>query len=230
MQPYLFPYIGYFQLINAVDKFIFLDDVNYIKKGWINRNKILLSGQEYLFTIPIEKMSQNKKINEIKISHSTNWQTKFLTSLMHAYKNAPFYKEVIPLIEFLLKKKHDNLSTMIIESVGIINAYLNINTIIEETSSKYNTSNLKAQSKIIEICQQEKAKIYLNPIGGIELYQQQVFLENDIQLKFLKPNAIEYKQYNKAFISGLSIIDVLMFNSSESISSMLNQFTLVDHE
>lgn len=100
MQPYLFPYIGYFQLLNAVDMFVVFDDVNFIKKGWINRNNILVNRQKYLFTVPLKDASQNKLIKEVQIADD-GWQEKFLKTVAQSYKKAEFFDEAFALIEKL---------------------------------------------------------------------------------------------------------------------------------
>lgn len=227
MQPYIFPYIGYFQLINSVDKFVILDDVNFINRGWINRNKILVNNSDYLFTIPLKEVSQNKKISDILISEDIKWQPKFLKTLLLAYKKAPYFEETFKKIENILQDNENNISTFIFNSLKKLNVYLGIETEIIETSRKYKNSQLKGQDKIIDICLKEKANQYINPIGGTEIYSRHCFEEKNIKLKFLKTNNIFYKQNNNSFIPWLSIIDVMMFNSKENISKFLREFTLV---
>jgi len=227
MQPYLFPYIGYFQLINSVDKFIIFDDVNYINKGWINRNRILLNKQEYIFTIPLEKASQNKLINEINIVKEIEWKGKFLKTIETAYKKGPMFYNVFPIIEEIINFNEQNLSAYISQSIKLISNYLGIKTQIIETSARYNTSKLKGQNKILEICLQEKATQYINPIGGIEIYQKDLFKQKQIELVFIKSKPIIYTQQGNEFIPWLSIIDVMMFNSKENIIDFLNKYELI---
>jgi hypothetical protein len=227
MQPYLFPYIGYFQLINAVDKFVILDDVNYINRGWINRNRILINGKPQLISIPLKEASQNKLINEIEIVNDQKWRGKLLKTLQHNYRKAPFYQDVFSLIEKIILNKEQNISTYIFASVIDINVYLEIKTLIEPSSAKYHTKHLKAEQKIVNICIQEKATTYINPIGGTELYSKQLFKDHNINLFFLKTDEIMYNQNFSNFIPFLSIIDVMMFNSKNDIKEMLNKYKLV---
>jgi hypothetical protein len=227
MQPYLLPYIGYFQLINAVDKFVMLDDVNYINRGWINRNRILINGKPQLISIPLKEASQNKLINEIEIVNDQKWRGKLLKTLQHNYRKAPFYQDVFPLIEKIILNKEQNISTFIFASVIDINVYLEIKTFIEPSSAKYHTKHLKAEQKIVNICIQEKATTYINPIGGTELYSKQLFKDHNINLFFLKTDEIMYNQNFSNFIPYLSIIDVMMFNSKNDIKEMLNKYKLV---
>lgn len=227
MQPYLFPYIGYFQLINFVDRFIILDDVNYIKKGWINRNRILNGNKDYLFTIPLNNASQNKLINELQISSQDKWQVKLLKTIEMSYKKAPQFNFVFPVLRRTILNSELNLSSFILESIKALTDYLEIDTDIIPSSVKYQNPNLKAQDKIIDICIKEGASNYINPIGGVELYDREIFNNKNITLNFLKTGAVEYPQFSNEFISNLSIIDVMMFNSRDKIKYYLQNFDLL---
>lgn len=227
MQPYIFPYIGYFQLINAVEKFIILDDVNFINRGWINRNKIINNGREYLFTIPLKKKSQNKLINTLYISDDYIWKKKFLKTLENSYKKAMFCDDVIELITRIIKYDEKNLSKYIYNSIVEVCSFLNIETKYVETSAIYPKKTLKSEKRIIDICLIEKAENYINPIGGQDIYNKENFCKNNIELFFLKTNKIDYKQFTNNFIPSLSIIDVMMFNGKEEIKKMLNNYELI---
>jgi len=227
MQPYLFPYIGYFQLISVVDKFIILDDVNYIKKGWINRNNILLNGKSHLFTLPLKDLSQNKLIKDLYIENN-NWQSKFIKTLQFSYKKAPFYSEVIAVINDIIKYNTSGLLTEYINNCLVkINKYIGINTTIVPTSTQYKNGNLKGQDRIIDICLKEKTTNYINPIGGIGIYDRESFNKYNIKLNFIKSNDIIYKQFDNDFIPSLSIIDIMMFNSTDQIIQMLGMYQLL---
>jgi hypothetical protein len=227
MQPYIFPYIGYFQLIHAVDKFVIYDDVNFINRGWINRNRILMNGKDFLFTIPLKDASQNKLINEIEVNWDENWKGKFLKTLEQAYKKAPHYQEIVGLIERSITPDKEIISKVVVNNLRLINDYLDISTEIVDSSAIYQNTHLKAQERILDICKQEQANHYINPIGGTELYNYQYFEESEIKLNFIKTDRIEYPQFKNEFVPFLSIIDVLMFNSKENIKSFLNQYELV---
>lgn len=229
MQPYIFPYIGYFQLIAAADKFILYDDVSFINKGWINRNNILVNGQSHMFTIPLKKASQNKPINEIEVSEDIVWKEKLLKSIKQSYSKAPQFDEVFNLIEKVLGNRSGNVSGFIHNSLIKTLAKLNIDTQIIASSSVYNNSGLKAQERIIDICKRENADTYINPSGGVELYSESKFAANNINLKFLKPLLKPYRQFTGNFIPGLSILDVMMFNSSEEMQKLLYSYELIDH-
>ena len=227
MQPYIFPYIGYFQLINAVDKFVIYDDVNFINKGWINRNRILNNGKDSLFTIPLKEASQNKLINEIDVNWDSSWKSKFVKTLEQCYKKTPFYLEILPIIEQTLSIDNEPVSKIIEHNLRLICNYLDIKTEIVSSSAIYQNTHLKAQERILDICLQEKASQYINPIGGLELYDKDFFEAKNLQLNFIKSNSIEYPQFKNEFVPWLSMIDVLMFNSKEKIKEFLDNYELI---
>lgn len=227
MQPYFLPYIGYFQLIHAVDVFIIYDDVNYIKKGWINRNNILVNGTAFLFSIPLQNMSQHKLINELNITENSNWRNDLLKTITLSYKKAPLYNEVFPIIVDIITNEEQNLAKFVTYSLRKVCKYLCIDTEILISSDIEKNDNLKGQDKIIEICKKVQIDHYVNAIGGMELYDKEVFLENKLSLNFIKPKGIIYSQFKNEFIPWLSIIDVMMFNSTEQIKNFLEQYDLI---
>ncbi len=224
MQPYLFPYIGYFQLINAVDEFVIYDDVNFIKQGWINRNRILLNKEPFMFSMQLSGASSFKKINEISIRKENE---KILKTLFHAYKKAPFYSQSIKLIKNVLDDEETNLAKFIGHTIVKLSEYLDIKTNFIISSEIKKDNNLKSENKVIEICKILGATEYINTIGGVELYSKERFQDTGIKLEFLKPIFVEYKQFKNDFVPGLSIIDLLMFNSPDSIKKMLNKYELI---
>lgn len=227
MQPYLFPYIGYWQAINAVDEYVLLDDVNFIMRGYINRNSILLNKKAHLFTIPLEKPSQNKLINEIKLNFSDKDKETFLKTIVMAYKKAPYFNDVYPIIEKIIKNSENDLTQYIKFSIETIKNYLNTDTLIKLSSDIEKDNSLHAQDRIIAINKALEATAYINAIGGQELYDKTEFKKENIELKFIKMNDIEYKQFNNEFVPNLSIIDVMMFNSPEDIKIALNNYELI---
>lgn len=226
MQPYFFPYIGYWQLISAVDIFVLYDDVNYIKKGWINRNNILLNKSKHLITIPLLNVSQNKHINECIISDDDKIINNIIKTINLAYRKAPYYNLVFPTLEKIIKTK-GSISDLVLKSVLWIKEYLNIDTEIILSSSIGKNNELKGQDKIIEIVKKLNGNHYINAIGGQELYDKEIFNNNEIKLNFIKMKEIKYKQFNNEFVPNLSFIDVLMFNSPEEIKRMLNDYELI---
>lgn len=227
MQPYFLPYIGYLQLMANVDKFVFYDDVAFINRGWINRNRMLINGKDFMFTVPLKEASQNKLINEIYIDNSTNWRTKFLKSIEQAYKKAPHYQVVYAIIEKIINNDTEKINDFIADSFENLNQYLNIQTTIVRSSGIYQNTELKAQERILDICKQEKASHYVNPIGGLELYKKDIFEIESIKLSFMKSKPIQYQQFKNDFVPWLSILDILMFNDVPTIQSFLKEFELV---
>lgn len=227
MQPYFFPYIGYFQMINAVDKFVFYDDVNYIKRGWVNRNKILINGKDALVTVPLKKASQNKLINEIELSFDEKQKRKMLSTIELTYKKAPFFNQVIGVIEKAINSDKKTIGEYASNTVIAMCNYLMVNT------EFYFSSKLSPESKgmdkadrLIYITKKQGSNQYINAVGGQELYKKDYFTSNDVDLYFIKPLRIEYLQFNSSFIPWLSIIDVLMFNSKEEVMILLNKYKL----
>lgn len=227
MQPYFLPYIGYLQLMNAVEKFVLYDDVNYINKGWINRNRILVSGKEYLFTIPLKEASQNKLINEIYLSDDPKWRGKMLKTFEQAYKKAPFYLTAFAVTEKIINLDAEKVSDWIASSFAILTDCLGIQTDIVLSSSIYQNTYLKGQERILDICQQEKADHYINPIGGTGLYDKSIFDKAGIQLNFLKSKPLIYSQFKNEFVPWLSIVDIMMFNDIPTIQGILNEYELI---
>ncbi len=227
MQPYLFPYLGYWQMIAAADTFVLFDDVNYIKRGWINRNNILLNNSVHLFTLPLVKASQNKLINEINITSESKEIKKILKLIETAYKKAPYYNDVFPIISSILLYPDANLVSLLMHQFVEIFSYLDIKTKIILSSSIPKDNTLKGQEKILAICHHLNTTQYINAIGGKELYDKQRFLKENICLNFIKMRDITYHQFNLEFIPYLSFIDVLMFNNVEKIKEFLLEYDLV---
>ena len=230
MQPYFFPYIGYWQLMNAVDKYVIYDDVNFIKGGWINRNRILLNGKPQYFNVQMKGASPFKLINEIEINSSESSINKNLKTIYMAYHQAPYFEKVNFLLEKILETQTDNLAEYVINSIRCVAEYLEIKTEIVISSLLSKSNKLKGQDKVIEICKKLNATDYYNAIGGMDLYSFYEFKKNGINLSFLKTNDICYEQFNNEFVSNLSIIDVMMFNSKDEIKEMLDDFTLIKEE
>jgi len=224
MQPYFFPYVGYFQLIRAVDLFVIYDDVTYIKQGWINRNRILLNNQAYMFTLNLIGASSFKLINQIKIGNN---KEKLLKTIEQAYVKAPHYKDVMPVLRDMFLNEETNLSRYLTYSILKVTQYLGTKTEIIISSEIDKQNELRGSEKVLHICQILNADTYINAIGGMELYSKENFRQEGIELLFIRSNPITYKQFHDEFIPWLSIIDVMMFNSKENIDVMLKDMELV---
>ncbi|WP_044102403.1 WbqC family protein [Acinetobacter pittii] len=229
MQPYFMPYIGYFQLINTVDKFIFYDDVTFIKQGWINRNQILINNQASLFSIPLSNASSHVLIKDVLVTEKAydKWKKSFLNSILFSYKKAKNYEAISNLIHSILEQQPQTISELAIKSVIEVSRYLGIKTEFEISSEIYKNTYLSGQDRVLDICKSENALTYINPIGGVELYSKNVFLQNGVELFFIQSNKSIYKQFSDEFVPFLSIIDVMMFNDVEEIQQQLKHFHLI---
>lgn len=228
MQPYFFPYIGYFQMIKSVETFVFYDDVNYINRGWINRNKILFNGKELLITLPLKEASQNRMIKDIETDRLDKWKTKTLKTIQLSYSKAPYFEEVYNIIKSCLDSSDGYVSTIASSSIIQVSNYLKLNTSFEVSSVKYaDTKGLDRANRLVEICKRNNATMYINAIGGADLYEKNFFKNYAIELAFIKPKPIIYNQFKNDFVPWLSIIDVLMFNSIQEVQIMLNHHELI---
>jgi len=228
MQPYFLPYLGYIQLMSLVDDFVIYDDVNYINRGWINRNYILVNGQKNLLTIPLREASQNKKINEIYLSNDLKWIDKQKRTVEMAYKKAPYFEEVFELYCGIVDFKGDNLSVFLANQLKCLKDYLGIKAKLILSSESFSNQELKKGDRLIDICHQMNQYEYINPIGGAEIYTKEQFAERDVELRFLEMTVQPYEQIKTdSFIPYLSVLDVLMMNSKEFITgNLLKQFNL----
>lgn len=227
MQPYFMPYIGYWQLMNLVDQYVIYDDVNFIKGGWINRNRILVNGAPKYFNVPMLGSSSNVLINEVQVDHNAAVTRKSLRSIEGAYKKAPYFDIVNPMLEEILWCGEDNIAKYIEHSFRVICKYLDIRTELIVSSDLDKDTTLKGQDKVIAICRLLGATEYYNAIGGRELYSYEAFREHGLQLKFVETKNIVYQQFDNTFQPNLSIIDVMMFNSRDKIREYLEAYTLI---
>ena len=227
MQPYFFPYIGYWQLMNAVDKYVIADDLNFIKNAWINRNRILVNGEAKMFSLPLQGASQNKLINEIEVTGDAASKNNLLKTIEINYKKAPYFSVAFPVIEKIIVQEEKNLAKFLEYSIREICTYLAINTELIVLSAINNNKDLKRQDKVIDICKILGSDEYYNAIGGQVLYTCKDFASEGIALKFLQTADVKYKQYNNEFMPDLSIIDLMMFNSLEDIKKILEQYELM---
>ena len=228
MQPYLFPYIGYFQLLAAADRFVVYDDVQFIKGGWINRNRILVNSQPWLFTVPLDQPSPNRLIGDIELRPAGQWQPKLLQTITQNYRHAPHFDEVFDLIQQIFAPEARTIADLVRISLSKIVEYLQLSVQIVPSSAIYGNTQLKSQERVLDICRLEGADYYINATGGRTLYNGEVFKENGIDLRFIHPKIIAYPQQNKNkdFVAGLSIVDVLMNNSVPEMKQLLSAYSL----
>lgn len=222
MQPYLFPYLGYFQLIHAVDVFVVYDDVNFIKGGWINRNYILANGDRQLITMQLQGASPNKLINQIEVGG----RHKILQSLRHSYGKAPYFDVVYPVLEDILAQTEKNLAHFLDYQLRRICDHLGLRPKWHISSSLDKDNGLRGQDKIVSICKELSATHYINVPGGKALYDKAEFAARGLQLSFIQPRAVNYRQLGSGFVPSLSIIDVMMFNDRQQCARLLEEYDL----
>ncbi len=224
MQPYLFPYLGYFQLIRAVDAFVVYDDVNYIKGGWINRNFILAQGNKQLITLPVQGASPNKLINQITVG---NRKHKLKETIRQAYGKAPQFAAVFPLFEDILKQQEESLARLLDYQLRQICSYLDLSPKWHISSALKKDNQQRGEEKVLAICKELGATHYINMPGGKALYKKEVFSDRGMQLSFLEPRVVSYRQFGSEFVPNLSIIDIMMFNDKAQCAKLLGEYELV---
>jgi hypothetical protein len=228
MQPYFLPYLGYFQLIHAVDKFVIYDDVSYMKSGWINRNRIKNQESPQYITVPVQNGRSGVPIREVLIAKTpNNWKVKMLRTVAQSYARAPFYDEVYPIFENMIYYKLSSIAELDTHIICQICSYLGITTEILKTSSRYENAQLTSVDRVLDICKKEGVPQYINAIGGRALYSCDVFEAAGISLKFVQPILTPYAQGRGEFVPGLSILDVLMNLGAEGAQVHLNQYKLL---
>lgn len=213
-------------MINAVHKYVIYDDVNYIKGGWVNRNRILIEGESHFINLPISHASPNKLILDIDLSNDINRKRKMLTTLKMCYSRAPYFDNIIPLLQNIILYNESNLAKYLENSIRSICSYLNITTEILVSSNLVKNNELRGKEKVYDICKLLDADTYYNAIGGQSLYDKSEFKTKGFELRFLRTNEIIYKQFKNEFVPNLSIIDVLMFNPKDEVIRLLDSFTL----
>jgi len=232
MQPYLFPYIGYFKLINAVDKFILYDNVEYTKKGWINRNRLLFNKKISTFGVPIKKSSDYINIKEKLISNNQNGERhieKTLRLIEINYNKSKYFNEAYEIVNNCFRYKSLNLFDFIHNAITKILEYLEIKTNVIISSDLNIDNELSKENKVISICKSLNSTTYINAIGGFEIYNSNRFKNENINLRFLKSTDYVYHQGRKRFHVNLSIIDTMMHVNKYEIINELNNYNLIEN-
>lgn len=229
MQPYFFPYMGYWQLMSEVDQFVIYDNIEFTKKGWINRNRFLKNGQPDSFTLPIRKDSDHLDLSERYLADSFNKDSqKLLRKIEGAYRKSPNFDEGIELIEKCFLFEDINLFNFVHHSIRVVKAYLEIDTEIIVSSNILCDHSLRGEQRVKAICHALDATSYINPIGGSTLYSKKDFRDDGIELAFHSSMPVEYMQFSNAFIPTLSILDVIMFNQkNDTRAFLLNDYNIV---
>ena len=249
MQPYFMPYVGYWQAISAVDKYILYGNLTFIKDAWMNRNRIRQkNGLVNIITVPLQRKSSNTLINDIQIDNSFKWNEKLLKAILLNYSKAEYFDEIYPLMEQLFTQRYDTLMQLNAQTICDVANFLEIKTEIDYDNSRYlemeeilkdieadysklpyleKTRPIRKVARVFEFCRRENSKHFINAIGGRELYDKDEFAQYGIKLEFVETHHIEYNQFGNPFEPNLSIIDVLMHNGKERTQQLLNEYTLV---
>lgn len=216
MQPYFLPYIGYFQLIAAVDLFVVYDTIKYTKRGWINRNRLLKNGEAALFTLPLAKASDALDVRERELA--ADFQPgHLLRQFRGAYAKAPYFADTMPVVERLVDQSERNLFRFIHRAIVEVCDHLGITTEIRPASAIAVEPGLQRDERILAICRAVGAKAYYNAIGGSELYAKDTFAARGVDLRFVQARPFAYDQLGAPFVPWLSIVDVLMFNPRDAV-------------
>jgi hypothetical protein len=226
MQPYFLPYIGYWQLMAAVDRFVVYDNIKYTKKGWINRNRFLRDGHDAFFTLPLKKGSDFLHIDQRSIADDFDPET-LLKPIESAYRKAPHFASAFAVFEAIVRSTPRNLFEFLHNGLRLTAEYLDIKTPIVVSSTIPIDHELKAAAKVIALCSAVGATRYVNFIGGRELYSAEQFNAAGIDLKFIQSRPISYPQFDHPFVASLSILDVMMFNSKDTVRGMVGACDLV---
>ena len=227
MQPYFFPYFGYFQLIRSTDAFVFYDDVNFIVRGRVNRNQILINGKPAWLTVPCRNVSQNRLIMDTRHAMDNTDRDRLLRMVSIAYAKAPYFQDVFPLFERVIRHPSDLMGDLAMESVRSVCTYLEMQVSFRLSSVDYpDTRGQDKAQRLLRICHAEGAGTYVNLPGGRSLYREDEFRAAGISLRFLEPSLLEYTQTGGQFVPDLSVLDLLMFNSKGEVMHLLGQYTL----
>lgn len=227
MQPYLFPYLGYFQLIAASSLFILGDSLQYTRRGWINRNRLLVGGQPWQFSVPLEQGARSQAINQRLLSEQMRLTSqRLLHTIRHSYHRAPCYPQVFPLVEEILENPERNLAHFTEHSIRRICNYLEIDTPIARISDMGLAGDIDREQRLIHVVKRSGGNVYLNPEGGRHLYSPDVFHSHGVELRFLRMDEFSYRQFDDDFVPSLSIIDVLMFNQPDEMRRLLGRYSV----
>jgi WbqC-like protein family len=226
MQPYFFPYIGYFQLIYNCDHFVLLDDVQYIKRGWVNRNRILMNGEPLYITLPVLYAPRVLSINQRVYQLDKEIVKQLIKRIEGAYHNAPYFQVTMPLIRETMGFSDSNVAAFNANLICRIAQRLALETPITLSSRLEKDTTLRREERLIEICRVVGASEYVNPSGEVDLYSGASFATRGITLRFLKPSISPYRQFGAPHVPNLSVIDALMFNSPEQMRNLLQEFSL----
>jgi len=222
MQPYFFPYIDYFRLAASVDRFVFLDDVQYIRRGWINRNRLLIRGEPSYFSVPVKKPARSDRICDVRIAEPDE-RERILETIRHTYRKAPFFDQTFTLARRVLSFPTNFIGELAKHSVQEVCRLLRLETSFVQSSRIYGNDHLRGEARIVDIARIEGAGVYRNARGGAHLYSRPVFEAEAIDLQFLDTRSFSYSQANEVGVADLSILDVLMWVSVDAVGAFVRE-------
>lgn len=227
MQPYFLPYIGYFQLMSAVNEFVILDDVNYIKRGWINRNRILVDGKEMYITKPIRGASQNKRINELQFVDDPGIGENMLRTISYAFRKSLFYLESEELFRNVILNTELRVPEYLEYSLIKLCEKLDIKVKISRASSYRNMLHASGQDGIIELCKILGCDSYYNAIGGQKLYDKKAFSSEGIELNFVKTDFEKMRMISSFQHLDYSILEIMAEHERSRVKDLLACFSII---
>lgn len=226
MQPYFFPYLGYFDLINSVDRFIFFDTAQYPRRGWVARNRVLHPRQDWQYIcVPLHKAPRNTAIGDMQIFHENAWKDRIVNQLEHYRTSAPYFRLTMELVSSCLENDFQRIADLNVYTLRALSTALGLNAEFQSLSEQAQCADVEgdATSKLIQVCRWSGADHYVNLPGGTGLYDASQFAQQGIRLEFRHLPTLEYETPGYQFEPGLSIIDVLMWNTPETVKAYLDQ-------
>jgi len=227
MQPYAFPYLGYFQLLRAADRLVLLDDVTFIKQGWINRNRILGPHGPLRFTLPVEEAGSHRRLCDLQLTANTRWRDKLLRTIEQSYRRAAGFERAWPVVETSLRHPERRLTDWLRHSLEQVCGALAIRTPMVSAAAAHPAGTFRGMERVLEICRREGATGYLNAEGGRTLYPAGAFAARGLSLHFVEHQPRPYPQRDGPFVERLSIIDVMMFNDPAGLARLLDECRMV---
>jgi len=229
MQPYVFPYVPYFQLAAAVDEFWVFDDVQYIRRGWMNRNYILLKGEKCRFTLPVTAGNRSDLIRHKSLAVDFSKSLRAFSELIrHAYREAPYADDVYAIIDELQGRTQSSFLNFAVATMSLCFRHLDIRAQFRFTSELKLGSEFSGAGRVMEICHRVGAEQYVNPVGGALLYDPNAFAARGINLQFLQGRCLPYPQVGRTqFQPGLSILDLIANVDYRSRKAQMQSYSLV---
>lgn len=221
-QPNFAPWLGFFHKIVQGDIFVILDNVQYSKRSFQNRNKILTPDGPRWLTVPVSHCSRCA-IHETHINFERDWIADHLKTLQMSYARTPYYEQIMPEIESVLRKRHDTLSSLNCELILFFLKILEIKTAIVYASDLEIDPDARSTERLVKICKALHGTVYVSGHGAKKYQEESLFKKNEITLEYASPPSVVYPQmFSETFVSHLSILDALFNCGGEKTASFLS--------